>query len=119
MNRCLIVFRYAFDNLSKSVLSIEYVGSSTLPIAPHAMSAGADAQSIANPYRSTVAFASEASWAWTPGIPASSNAATVLMGLNDLLQSRLEEKKLMAWGAKIGADVPFFIFQLRTSYCLI
>ena len=41
----------------------------------------------------------------------SSNAATVLMGLNELLQAGGEGERLMALGAKIGADVPFFIFQ--------
>ena len=41
----------------------------------------------------------------------SSNAATVLMGLNGLLQAGGDEERLMALGAKIGADVPFFIFQ--------
>ena len=41
----------------------------------------------------------------------SSDAATVLMGLNELLQAGGEEERLMALGAKIGADVPFFIFQ--------
>ncbi len=41
----------------------------------------------------------------------SSNAATVLMGLNDLLLPGGDRERLMALGAKIGADVPFFIFQ--------
>ena len=41
----------------------------------------------------------------------SSNAATVLMGLNELFRAEVEEADLMAWGAGIGADVPFFIFQ--------
>lgn len=41
----------------------------------------------------------------------SSNASTVLMGLNDLLQVGLEGERLMTLGARIGADVPFFIFQ--------
>jgi len=41
----------------------------------------------------------------------SSNAATVLMGLNELLQAGGEGERLMALGAKIGADVPFFILQ--------
>lgn len=41
----------------------------------------------------------------------SSDAATVLMGLNELLQAGGEGERLMALGAKIGADVPFFIFQ--------
>jgi 4-diphosphocytidyl-2-C-methyl-D-erythritol kinase len=41
----------------------------------------------------------------------SSNAATVLMGLRDLFQAEVDELSMMAWGAKIGADVPFFIFR--------
>ncbi|MBI5966676.1 MAG: 4-(cytidine 5'-diphospho)-2-C-methyl-D-erythritol kinase [Deltaproteobacteria bacterium] len=41
----------------------------------------------------------------------SSNAATVLRGLNELLRVRGDRELLMALGAKIGADVPFFIFQ--------
>ncbi|MCX5907082.1 MAG: 4-(cytidine 5'-diphospho)-2-C-methyl-D-erythritol kinase [Deltaproteobacteria bacterium] len=41
----------------------------------------------------------------------SSNAATVLMGLNGLLQAGLNQKRLMEMGAKIGADVPFFLFE--------
>jgi len=41
----------------------------------------------------------------------SSNAATVLLGLNQLLRVEGDEERLMALGAEIGADVPFFIFQ--------
>jgi 4-diphosphocytidyl-2-C-methyl-D-erythritol kinase len=41
----------------------------------------------------------------------SSNAATVLMGLNQLFRAEVDETQLMAWGARIGADIPFFIFQ--------
>jgi len=41
----------------------------------------------------------------------SSNAATVLMGLNELLQTGWKEERLMSLGSQIGADVPFFIFQ--------
>jgi len=47
----------------------------------------------------------------------SSNAATVLMGLNDLLQAGGDEERLMALGAKIGADVPFFVFQKPALAC--
>lgn len=39
----------------------------------------------------------------------SSNAATVLMGLNQLLDLGLDKTCLMALGAQLGADVPFFI----------
>ena len=40
----------------------------------------------------------------------SSDAASVLIGLNDMLGAGLTQKQLMAEGAKLGADVPFFIF---------
>lgn len=39
----------------------------------------------------------------------SSNAATVLMGLNELLKINLSKDKLMKIGLRFGADVPFFI----------
>jgi 4-diphosphocytidyl-2-C-methyl-D-erythritol kinase len=52
------------------------------------------------------------------GIPAaaglgggSSDAAAVLLGLNEMLQAGLDRSTLMAEGAHLGADVPFFIFQ--------
>jgi 4-diphosphocytidyl-2-C-methyl-D-erythritol kinase len=41
----------------------------------------------------------------------SSNAATVLIGLRELFAAQSEDSHLMAWGAGIGADVPFFIFK--------
>jgi 4-diphosphocytidyl-2-C-methyl-D-erythritol kinase len=41
----------------------------------------------------------------------SSDAATVLMGLNELLELNFSDEKLMEIGAKLGADVPFFIFK--------
>lgn len=41
----------------------------------------------------------------------SSNAATVLMGLNDLLKINLAKDKLIRIGMRFGADVPFFIFE--------
>jgi 4-diphosphocytidyl-2-C-methyl-D-erythritol kinase len=40
----------------------------------------------------------------------SSDAATVLIALNRLWQTRLSRKALMEIGLKLGADVPFFIF---------
>ncbi len=39
----------------------------------------------------------------------SSNAATVLMGLNELLKINLPKEKLLKIGVRFGADVPFFI----------
>lgn len=41
----------------------------------------------------------------------SSDAATVLMGMNELLRLGLSDERLMEIGVKLGADVPFFIFK--------
>ncbi len=41
----------------------------------------------------------------------SSDCASVLMGLNELLGLGLSRERLMLIGAKLGADVPFFLFQ--------
>jgi 4-diphosphocytidyl-2-C-methyl-D-erythritol kinase len=41
----------------------------------------------------------------------SSDAASVLMGMNELLQLGLTEQELMNIGSRLGADVPFFIFK--------
>ncbi len=41
----------------------------------------------------------------------SSNAATVIKGVNQLLKLKLPREKLMMIGAKLGADVPFFLFE--------
>ena len=41
----------------------------------------------------------------------SSNAATVLLGLNKLWKLRLPKKKLIAIASTIGSDVPFFILE--------
>jgi len=41
----------------------------------------------------------------------SSDAATVLMGLNELLELGLSDQRLMDIGVTLGADVPFFIFK--------
>jgi 4-diphosphocytidyl-2-C-methyl-D-erythritol kinase len=41
----------------------------------------------------------------------SSDAATVLMGMNELLDLNLSDQRLMEIGVKLGADVPFFIFK--------
>ncbi|MBJ6725333.1 4-(cytidine 5'-diphospho)-2-C-methyl-D-erythritol kinase [Geomesophilobacter sediminis] len=41
----------------------------------------------------------------------SSDAATVLMGVNELLGLNLSEQRLREIGVKLGADVPFFIFK--------
>ena len=41
----------------------------------------------------------------------SSDAATVLMGVNELLELGFSDRRLMEIGVKLGADVPFFIFK--------
>lgn len=41
----------------------------------------------------------------------SSDAATVLMGMNRLLELGLTDQRLMEIGVTLGADVPFFIFK--------
>jgi len=41
----------------------------------------------------------------------SSDCATVLMGVNELLGLGLSDERLMDIGVKLGADVPFFIFR--------
>lgn len=41
----------------------------------------------------------------------SSDAASVLMGLNELLHRGLSDQQLMEIGVTLGADVPFFIFK--------
>jgi 4-diphosphocytidyl-2-C-methyl-D-erythritol kinase len=41
----------------------------------------------------------------------SSDAATVLLGLSELLEVDLGDDRLLEIGARLGADVPFFIFQ--------
>jgi 4-diphosphocytidyl-2-C-methyl-D-erythritol kinase len=41
----------------------------------------------------------------------SSDAATVLMGMNELLALGLSDQHLIDIGVKLGADVPFFIFK--------
>ncbi|MDD2310140.1 MAG: 4-(cytidine 5'-diphospho)-2-C-methyl-D-erythritol kinase [Desulfuromonadaceae bacterium] len=44
----------------------------------------------------------------------SSDAASVLIGMNKLLKLALTEQELMETGCRLGADVPFFIFK-RTA----
>src|SRR3989338_5202174 len=41
----------------------------------------------------------------------SSNAATVLLGLNRLWRLRLSKTRLLKLAAKLGSDVPFFILE--------
>lgn len=46
----------------------------------------------------------------------SSNAAVIIKGLNRLWGLRLSQEKLANLGRKIGADVPFFIYDCRFAY---
>ncbi|MFO7766828.1 MAG: 4-(cytidine 5'-diphospho)-2-C-methyl-D-erythritol kinase [Pelovirga sp.] len=41
----------------------------------------------------------------------SSNAATVLLALNDMFDLHMDNEQLQVLGAQLGADVPFFVFQ--------
>lgn len=41
----------------------------------------------------------------------SGDAATVLLMLNEMFQLKLSEQQLMKYGAQLGSDVPFFIFN--------
>lgn len=43
----------------------------------------------------------------------SSNAATVLLGLNKLWKLTLTQEDLLSYARKIGSDVPFFIYNTR------
>jgi 4-diphosphocytidyl-2-C-methyl-D-erythritol kinase len=47
----------------------------------------------------------------------SSNAATTLVTLNEMLGNRLSSDELLKMGKKLGADVPFFIFG-KTAWAL-
>jgi 4-diphosphocytidyl-2-C-methyl-D-erythritol kinase len=46
----------------------------------------------------------------------SSNAATTLWALNQLLGQSIPTKELIQWAGEIGSDVPFFLSQ-GTAYC--
>jgi 4-diphosphocytidyl-2-C-methyl-D-erythritol kinase len=46
----------------------------------------------------------------------SSDAATALLGLNELLGMNLSRDKLIELAAQIGSDVPFFIYQ-SSAFC--
>ncbi|NGX37017.1 MAG: 4-diphosphocytidyl-2-C-methyl-D-erythritol kinase [Chlamydiae bacterium] len=46
----------------------------------------------------------------------SSNAATALWGLNQLMQTGIDEETLTKWAAELGADVAFF-FSHGRAYC--
>ena len=41
----------------------------------------------------------------------SSNAASTLLGLNELFEAGLEQRELLELAAQLGSDVPFFIFE--------
>lgn len=46
----------------------------------------------------------------------SSDAAAILLGLNDFLAAGLSQSRLSELGAEIGSDVPFFIFR-SAAWC--
>lgn len=46
----------------------------------------------------------------------SSNAATTLWALNELLNTHIPSETLTAWAGEIGSDVPFFL-STGTAYC--
>lgn len=46
----------------------------------------------------------------------SSDAATLLLYLNSLLEKPMSRDDLAALGEKVGCDVPFFIYQERSAY---
>lgn len=43
----------------------------------------------------------------------SSNAATVLLGLNKLWKLKLNRQQLAKLGAQLGSDVPFFVYEVK------
>ena len=45
----------------------------------------------------------------------SSDAAAVLLGLNQLFAAELGEEVLLALAARLGADVPFFVADMKTA----
>ena len=45
----------------------------------------------------------------------SSDAATTLLGLNEMFQANLRQEQLGELGAQIGSDVPFFIYRTVAS----
>jgi 4-diphosphocytidyl-2-C-methyl-D-erythritol kinase len=47
----------------------------------------------------------------------SSDAATTLMAINEICSLNLNKTQLMQLGAKLGADVPFFIFGNAALAC--
>jgi len=46
----------------------------------------------------------------------SSNAASVLLALNDMLGVKLSQSELISIGMKIGADVPFFLYEQSSAW---
>ncbi len=46
----------------------------------------------------------------------SSNAASVLLALNDMLGANLSQSELISIGVKIGADVPFFLYDQSAAW---
>ena len=46
----------------------------------------------------------------------SSNAASVLLALNDMLGVNLSQSELISIGVKVGADVPFFLYDQPAAW---
>ena len=46
----------------------------------------------------------------------SSNAASVLLALNDMLDVNLSQSELISIGVTIGADVPFFLYEQSSAW---
>jgi 4-diphosphocytidyl-2-C-methyl-D-erythritol kinase len=46
----------------------------------------------------------------------SSNAASVLLALNDMLGANLSQSELISIGVKVGADVPFFLYDQSAAW---
>jgi 4-diphosphocytidyl-2-C-methyl-D-erythritol kinase len=46
----------------------------------------------------------------------SSNAASVLLALNEMLDANLSQSELINIGVKVGADVPFFLFEQSAAW---
>jgi 4-diphosphocytidyl-2-C-methyl-D-erythritol kinase len=46
----------------------------------------------------------------------SSNAASVLIALNQMMKLRLPSELMMDTGKSLGADVPFFLFRKKTAF---
>jgi 4-diphosphocytidyl-2-C-methyl-D-erythritol kinase len=70
------------------------------------------AQLMADKYGATASVELEKNIPWGAGLGGgSSNAATVIMALNELYQLHLSDRQMAETGAELGSDVPFFFFS--------